>query len=283
MLFLFLGVRLMTIEDIIKNALDEDIGFGDITTDNLAIDDKIITADFVAKQKGILAGVFLIDKIFKIVDDKVKTIIKKSDGDNVEKGEIFATISGKSSSILKAERVILNFIQRLSGIATLTNNFVEKIKDYDVKILDTRKTTPLLRKLEKYAVRIGGGYNHRFGLYDMVMLKENHIRSVGSISEAITRIKQNDVTHKIEVEVTNLAELDEAVKAKADRAMLDNMTIEDMIIAVKKYKGIIELEASGNVTLDTVKQIAATGVDFISSGSLTHSFKSLDISLLFRR
>ncbi len=283
MLFLFLGVRLMTIEDIIKNALDEDIGFGDITTDNLAIDDKIITADFVAKQKGILAGVFLIDKIFKIVDDKVKTIIKKSDGDNVEKGEIFATISGKSSSILKAERVILNFIQRLSGIATLTNNFVEKIKDYDVKILDTRKTTPLLRELEKYAVRIGGGYNHRFGLYDMVMLKENHIRSVGSISEAVTRIKQNDVTHKIEVEVTNLAELDEAVKAKADRAMLDNMTIEDMIIAVKKYKGIIELEASGNVTLDTVKQIAATGVDFISSGSLTHSFKSLDISLLFRR
>jgi nicotinate-nucleotide pyrophosphorylase (carboxylating) len=273
----------MTIEDIIKNALDEDIGFGDITTDKLAIDDKIFTADFVAKQNGILAGVFLIDKIFKIVDDKVKTIIKKSDGDNVEKGEIFATISGKSSSILKAERVILNFIQRLSGIATLTNNFVEKIKGYDVKILDTRKTTPLLRELEKYAVRIGGGYNHRFGLYDMVMLKENHIRSVGSISEAITRIKQNDVTHKIEVEVTNLAELDEAVKAKADRAMLDNMTIEDMIIAVKKYKGIIELEASGNVTLDTVKQIAATGVDFISSGSLTHSFKSLDISLLFRR
>ncbi len=273
----------MNLDEIIKKALEEDIGFGDITSDNLNLENIISTADFVAKEDGILAGLFLIEKIFKYLDENIEINLKKNDGDYVKKGEIFATIKGSSTVILKGERVCLNFIQRLSGIATLTYKFVEKIKKYNVKILDTRKTTPLLRELEKYAVIKGGGYNHRFGLFDMILIKENHIRSAGSIKRAVSLIRENDVTHKIEVEVTNLKELKEAVESKADRAMLDNMTIDEMKEAVKLYKNKIELEASGNVTLETVEKIAQTGVDFISSGSLTHSYKSLDISLLFRR
>ncbi len=273
----------MDIDEIIRYAIKEDLGYGDITTDNLNLENKIIEADFIAKQDGILAGIFLIKKIFGFIDATIEINILKNDGEPIKKGQIFATIKGAASSILKAERVTLNFIQRLSGIATLTNKFTKKIKNYKVKILDTRKTTPLLRELEKYAVKVGGGYNHRFGLFDMILIKENHIRSAGSITNAVKLIKEKDVIHKVEVEVTNLDELTEAVQAGADRAMLDNMSINDMKKAVKMYKDKIELEASGNVTLDTVEDIAKTGVHFISSGAITHSYKSLDISLLFRR
>ena len=271
----------MNIEKLIELSLEEDIQHGDITTDNLEIEDRLSKASLVAKENGILAGIEIAFKVFKKIDFLTKCRAFKKDGDKLIKGEKIAEISGKSSSLLKAERVALNFLQRLSGIATLTARFVEKVSFFNTKILDTRKTTPLLRELEKYAVRCGGGFNHRFGLYDMIMLKENHIRTAGSISKAVESIKKHNTSYKIEVEVTNLKELEEAVNCKIDRIMLDNMPLDEMKEAVKKYSDQIEFEASGNVTLETIEDIAATGVHFISSGALTHSYKSLDISLLF--
>ena len=272
----------MSIDEIIKKSLEEDIGYKDITTENLSLQNTIATADFIAKSSGIIAGINIAKKVFFYVDSDVTFTISKEDGDVVKKGDLIAFVTGNAASILKAERVALNFLQRMSGIASLTHKFVKETEGFSAKILDTRKTTPLLRELEKYAVKTGGGYNHRFGLYDMVMLKENHIRSAGSIAKAVNLIKENDVTHKIEVEVTNIEELKEAVKAKVGRAMLDNMSVEDMKTAVKLFGDKIELEASGNVSLKTVRKIAETGVHYISSGALTHSYKSLDISLLFR-
>jgi nicotinate-nucleotide pyrophosphorylase (carboxylating) len=199
----------------------------------------------------------------------------------LEKGMEIAVIAGNPVSLLKAERVALNFLQRLCGISSQTKNFCDQIKHTNCKLLDTRKTTPLFRRLEKYAVQIGGGFNHRFGLYDMVLIKENHIRAVGSITNAVTQIRSRVQTYKIEVEVTNFKELEEAYQNKADRIMLDNMSLTDMKKAVKKYGDKVELEASGNVSLKTIKAIAETGVHFISCGALTHSYRSLDISLLF--
>ena len=272
----------MSIEEIIKKSLEEDIGYKDVTTANLKLKHTDVTADFIAKDDGIIAGIYIAKRVLYCVDPDVKFTIFKEDGSMVKIGDKIASVTGNATSILKAERVALNFLQRLSGIASLTNKFVKEIKGYHSKILDTRKTTPLLRELEKYAVKTGGGYNHRFGLYDMVMLKENHIRSVGSITKAVALIRENDVTHKIEVEVTNIRELKEAVKTKVDRAMLDNMSLEDIKNAVNLFGDKIELEASGNVNLKTVRKIAETGVHYISSGALTHSYKSLDISLLFR-
>lgn len=271
----------MKIEDLVKNALIEDIHSGDITTDYLDIN-NYTTAQLIAKDDGILAGINIAKLAFKTIDINTEFIIHKYDGDKICKGDKLADIKGKSNSLLKAERVGLNFLQRMSGIATMTNKYVEAIKPHKAKLLDTRKTTPLLRDLEKYAVRMGGGYNHRFGLYDMIMLKENHIRAAGSIREAIKAVKKHNTTYKIEVEVTNLQELEEAFNEQIDRVMLDNMSIEEMQEAVRKYSGKIELEASGNVTLLTIGKIAQTGVDFISSGALTHSYKSMDITLLFK-
>ena len=271
----------MNIDKMIELSLEEDLWYGDVTTDNLGIENKISKAYFLAKESGVLAGIQIAEKVFKKVDASIGFRALKKDGDKLSAGDRIAEISGKSASLLKAERVALNFLQRMSGIATLTNKFVERIAPFKAKLLDTRKTTPGLREFEKYAVRVGGGYNHRFGLFDMVMLKENHIRAVGSISEAVNRIKNSTYSYKIEVEVTNLEELEEAVKCKVDRIMLDNMSFSEMRKAVEKYSGKVELEASGNVTLETVGKIAETGVDFISSGSLTHSYKSFDISLLF--
>jgi len=271
----------MNIDKLIELSLEEDIRHGDVTTDNLGIEDRSSTAFLVSKENGILAGIEITFKVFKKIDFSTKCRAFKKDGDKLIKGEKIAEISGKSSSILKAERVALNFVQRISGIASLTARFVEKVSSFNTKILDTRKTTPLLRELEKYAVRTGGGFNHRFGLYDMVMLKENHIRAAGSISKAVEAIKKHNTSYKIEVEVTNSTELEEAVNCKVDRVMLDNMSLDEMKKAVEKYSHKVELEASGNVTLETIEEIAATGVHFVSSGALTHSYKSLDISLLF--
>jgi len=282
MLFLFEGKReKMNIDRVIELSLEEDLWSGDITTDNLGIENKISSSYLVAKENGILAGIEIAKKVFKKIDETVNFKALKKDGDKLFAGDKIAEISGKSVSILKAERVALNFLQRMSGIATLTNEFVKRIAPFKAKLLDTRKTTPMLREFEKYAVRIGGGYSHRFGLYDMVMLKENHIRAVGSISKAVERIKKNIFSYKIEVEVTNLKELEEAAQCGVDRIMLDNMSLSEMRKAVEKFSGKVELEASGNVTLKTIGKIAETGVDFISSGSLTHSYKSFDISLLF--
>ncbi|MCK9330718.1 MAG: carboxylating nicotinate-nucleotide diphosphorylase [Candidatus Cloacimonetes bacterium] len=272
----------MKVKEIIELALQEDIGTGDITTDYLELPKKNKSAYLIAKQAGVLCGLQIAFDAFKIVDESVKCIAYRKDGDMLKIGETFAKVEGYSSSILKGERVALNFLQRLSGIATLTKSFVDNISPFPAKLLDTRKTTPLLRQLEKYAVKTGGAYNHRFGLYDMIMIKENHIHAAGSISQAVKSLKKQNATYRIEVEVTNLEELEEAVNAKVDRVMLDNMSIELMREAVQKYSGKVELEASGNVTLETIHKIASTGVDYISSGALTHSYKSLDISLLFK-
>jgi len=271
----------MRLKEIVLSALEEDIGTGDITTEYLDIPKKNTTAYLVAKQDGILCGLQVAFLVFHTLDDTLKCVAYRKDGDILKKGEQFAKIEGHSASILQAERVALNFIQRMSGIATQTKTYVQKIQHTHARVLDTRKTTPLLRSLEKYAVRIGGGHNHRFGLYDMVLVKENHIRVAGSITKAIDKIRLHNTTYKIEVEVTNLAELDEAVACAVDRVMLDNMSIDQMAEAVRKHGSTIEIEASGNVTLDTIEAIAMTGVDFISSGALTHSYRSLDISLLF--
>ncbi len=279
--FCFTGEKL-NIEEIVKLALREDIGYGDITTESLDFGHKSAQASLIAKEEGVLAGLDVALSVFKQLDPDCNCIAYYKDGDCLKKSDVIARVSGRASKILQAERVALNLLQRMSGIATITHKMVEAIKPYPARLLDTRKTTPLLRELEKYAVRVGGGFNHRFGLFDMVMLKENHIRSAGSITIAVERVRKRMVTYKIEVEVTNLKELDEAAACGVDRIMLDNMSVTDMKKAVKKYGGKVELEASGNVSLETVNKIAATGVDYISSGMITHSYTSLDISLLFK-
>jgi len=270
----------MQIEQLIKLALEEDIGSGDITTDYLYLPRKNVSAYLIAKEDGILCGLQIALQTFQTVDNTIKFVAYKKDGDFVRKGESFAKIEGYSSSILKAERVALNFLQRLSGIATLTSIYVAAIKPYQAKLLDTRKTTPLLRSIEKYAVRIGGGYNHRFGLYDMILIKENHIKSYGNIFQAIINIKQHTTSYKVVAEVTNSDELRNAVMAGADRVLLDNMSLDEMHNAVQDFHDMVEIEASGNVTLSTITDIASTGVHYISCGALTHSYRSLDISLL---
>lgn len=276
-----MGYR-MDIKELVKQSLIEDIGSGDITTDSLELVKTITQATIIAKENGVIAGLHIFYEVFKQIDSEVKITLYKRDGDKVTDKEPIAKLEGDPVSLLKGERVALNFIQRMSGIASHTAKMVEQLAGTDAKLLDTRKTTPLLRQLEKYAVKVGGGFNHRFGLYDMIMLKENHIRAAGSITKAVEMVKKNNCTYKIEVEVTNLEELKEAVEAKVDRVMLDNMTLDSMKNAVELYKGKVELEASGNVKLETIRKIAETGVDYISSGAITHSYKSLDISLLFR-
>jgi nicotinate-nucleotide pyrophosphorylase (carboxylating) len=272
----------MQLEQLISLALDEDIQTGDITTEYLELNRGTIEAFLVAKAEGVLAGLPVLVKTFHMVDANTTIVLYKKDGDKVKRGDEIARIEGNAASVLRGERVALNFLQRLSGIATMTRSMVDEIAGTKAKVLDTRKTTPLLRSLEKYAVRMGGGFNHRFGLYDMIMLKENHIRSAGSITKAVENVKRHNTTYKIEVEVTNLDECLEAYGCGVDRIMLDNMSLEVMRQAVDLYSGKVELEASGNVKLETIRAIAETGVDFISSGALTHSFRSLDISLLFK-
>ena len=272
----------MRLEDLILQAIEEDLGNGDITTNYLDLERTNTVAFMIAKADGMVAGVDVAIRVFKLLDSELKTLIYRKDGDIVKPFDEILRIEGNPSSILKGERTALNFIQRLSGIATKTNNLVKLIESTDVKLLDTRKTTPLLRRLEKYAVRIGGGYNHRTGLYDMILIKENHIRAAGGITEAIRRVKLHNTTYKIEIEVTNLFELAEAFKAGVDRVMLDNMDVKTIKQAVKKYKGKVELEVSGGINESNIQMYAATGVDYISCGALTHSVKALDISLLFK-
>ncbi len=271
----------MFFDDLIRQALAEDIGHGDVTTDSLELDAVYSNAFMVAKADGIIAGINIAMRSFKLVDNDLKITIYRKDSDQVKAGDEIMKIEGRASNILKAERVALNFLQRLSGIATQTRLMVDALEGTGARLLDTRKTTPLLRALEKYAVRVGGGFNHRFGLFDMVLLKENHIRACGGISEAVKRVKKHNTSHKIEVEVTNLAELAEAVKAGADRVMLDNMDIPTIKQAAKIYRKKVELEISGGINEKNIRKYARTGVHYLSSGAITHSYKSLDISLLF--
>ena len=270
------------LNEIINNALQEDIGWGDVTTESTISKDKISSARLIAKQNGIMCGLDVFELVMKTVDDKIKIDMHCTDGDCVEKGQLIASINGPSASILTAERVALNFLQRMSGIATQTAKMVELVKGTNAAIVDTRKTTPGLRMLEKYAVRIGGGHNHRFNLADGVLIKDNHIRAAGGITEAVVASKKV-VSHmiKIEVETENIQMVEEALSASADVIMLDNMDVETMTQAVKLINGRAIVEASGNMGEGNLKQVALAGVDIISIGSLTHTVSALDISLRF--
>ena len=269
--------------DIIDEALIEDIQEGDHTTLATIDHEAAGTAKLLVKEPGIIAGVELAEQILKHVNPELEVDIFIPDGARVEPGDIVLTASGRVQALLVAERTMLNFMQRMSGIATNTNRFVQAVRHTEAKILDTRKTTPGLRTFEKWAVRIGGGHNHRFGLYDMIMIKDNHVDFCGGIENAINRVHQyladNELNLRIEVETRNLDEVWQVLKTgRVDRIMLDNYSLEALREAVKVIDKQFETEASGGVNLNTVKAIAETGVDFISVGELTHSVKSLDLS-----
>jgi len=261
--------------------LEEDVGHQDITTDNLDTD-KHIEAYMIAKEDGILAGIEFAKEVYNLVGGcKLENFVK--DGASIKKGDILAIAYGSGKSILKAERLSLNIVQKLSGIATLTNKYVEKIKDTGVRLLDTRKTTPGFRAFEKYAVKVGGGDNHRFALYDMVMIKDNHIALAGSITDAVNQIKKKvSPMVKIEVEVSSFEQLEEALKNPVDVIMLDNMSATDVKKAVKLINKSKLVEVSGNITIENIRDYALAGPDFISTGSVIHSAKWLDISLKFK-
>ncbi len=272
------------IQEIIANALREDIGDGDHSTLACVPENAIGKAHLLIKDDGILAGVELAVEIFKQFDPSLVVNVFKNDGDHVVKGEIAFTVEGSSRSILTTERLVLNFMQRMSGIATQTAKIVQKIDGLSTKLLDTRKTTPGIRYMEKWAVRIGGGYNHRFALYDMIMLKDNHIDYAGGITKAVqqthTYLNQSNKSLKIEVEVRTEAELIEAIATPGiDRIMLDNFQPSEIKRLLPLIPSHIETEASGGITLDTIRAYAETGVQFISVGALTHSAGSLDLSL----
>lgn len=272
------------IDQIIKNALNEDIGDGDHSSLSCVPENAMGTAKLIVKQEGIIAGVDLAERIFKTYDSSLEITTYIQDGQKVKVGDVAFVISGKSRSILSTERLVLNFMQRMSGIATKTNRIVDLIEGTDTKLLDTRKTTPGIRYMEKWAVRIGGAYNHRFALYDMIMLKDNHIDYAGGVVQAITRandyLKETGKELKIEIEVRNREELDEVLSVgQVDRIMLDNFTPQEITDILSQIPDSIETEASGGINEDTIRSYAETGVDFISVGALTHSFESLDMSL----
>jgi nicotinate-nucleotide pyrophosphorylase (carboxylating) len=271
------------ISKLISSALKEDLGNGDITTKATISKSKKAIGKFLVKADGIIAGLEIAKAVFKTVDPKIKFEIIINDGAKVKYGDVAAIVSGKAQSLLTAERTALNFLQRMSGIATSANIYSEKVKHTKAKVIDTRKTVPGLRTLDKLAVKLGGCANHRIGLYDMFLIKDNHIQVTGSITKAVEACvwynKKNHTKFKIEVETKNLKEVEEALTTKADIIMLDNFEIDEMQKAVKLINGNCKVEASGGVHLDTVKAIAETGVDFISVGALTHSVKALDISL----
>jgi len=282
---------------IIRTALAEDIGDGDVTTLTTIPESALFQGDLIAKENGVIAGLEVAKRVFAELDSRVQWTSLVQDGDPVRAGQIIARVWGPGRALLTGERVALNLLQRMSGIATLTRRCVDAVQSTRATILDTRKTAPGLRILDKWAVCLGGGQNHRSGLYDMALIKDNHIAAVGSILEAVRRVRAGDDRGRlIEVEVTNVEQLQEALAALAwlgprhaprqaglvDRIMLDNMTLEQMREAVKIAGGRVPLEASGNVNLNTVGAIAETGVDYISCGALTHSVKALDISLELR-
>ncbi|MGE5628617.1 MAG: carboxylating nicotinate-nucleotide diphosphorylase [Solirubrobacterales bacterium] len=267
------------VDDIIKIALMEDIPNCDITTDYVIEPHSRCQADLFAKGNGVIAGLEVFERVFTILGDVTVQLIK-AEGDMVTSGDLIARIKGSTLNILKGERTALNLLQRMSGIATITREYADKIKHTNTKLLDTRKTTPGLRILEKYAVTVGGGYNHRFNLSDGIMLKDNHISAAGGIRQAVEKVRERcSFVRKIEVETESLDMIMEALEAEADIIMLDNMDIDTMKKAVHIINKRALTEASGNVSLETIKEIAETGVDFISCGALTHSYKALDLSL----
>lgn len=272
-----------SLNQIIKDALAEDIGSGDITT-LATIDSKVLAhGEFLVKQDGVIAGFEILKKIIEIFDPSLRLTLFAKDGDRVSAKTVVAIVKGKAASILTVERTLLNFLQRMSGIATMCRLMQDKISHTKAKIIDTRKTVPGLRMIDKLAVKLSGCSNHRFGLYDMFLIKDNHIEAAGSITKAIKLCKKykskNHLNYKIEVETTNLQQVKEALECDVDIIMLDNFELSVMKRAVEMINDKCIIEASGNVNLDIVKPIAETGVDFISVGSITHSVKALDISL----
>jgi len=270
------------IDDIITRALREDMPMGDITTDSTVPPSETCRANLIAKEDGVIAGLEVFERTFMLLDPNMQIERFVEDGDFVAKGTRIMFLSGNARAMLKAERTALNLLQRMSGISSLTRRFAEKLKGTDSKIVDTRKTAPGLRYLDKYAVRAGGGTNHRFCLSDGVLIKDNHIKAAGGIIPAVKRARAS-IPHpiRIEVDTESLEQVKEALEAGADIIMLDNMTPDLMTEAVSFINKRALTEASGNITVDTVETIARTGVDLISSGSLTHSVKAMDISLRF--
>jgi nicotinate-nucleotide pyrophosphorylase (carboxylating) len=265
---------------LIRTVLDEDIGAGDVTTGAALLGDEAGLARATAKTGMVVAGIDLFGEVFLTLDPTLIFTALRRDGERVEAGELLAELSGRLASILTAERSALNLFQRMSGIATQTRRYVDAVGDLPVKILDTRKTAPGLRILDKYAVRVGGGFNHRFALYDGVLIKDNHIAAAGGIAPAVRRVRQRiPHTLKVEVEVKDMTELDEALAAGADAVLLDNMGLAELSAAVRRVGGRIPCEASGNMTLERIREVAETGVDLISVGALTHSVAAADISL----
>jgi nicotinate-nucleotide pyrophosphorylase (carboxylating) len=274
----------LVVKAIIDAALAEDIGPGDITSQLTIPGDAVSRANISVREDGVIAGMDVARMVFEIVDPNVKFERKINDGDRIEAGQVLAIVEGRSRSLLAGERVALNLMQRLSGIATKTARFVHLVEGTSARIIDTRKTTPGLRILEKYAVRIGGGRNHRFGLHDGILIKDNHIIAAGGVEKAV-RVAKTNAPHtlKVEVEVRTLDELAEALLACADAVLLDNMGLETMRKSVEMASGKAVLEASGGVSESTVRDIAETGVDLISVGALTHSIEALDIGMDFEK
>jgi nicotinate-nucleotide pyrophosphorylase (carboxylating) len=268
------------IDRIVEYALREDLGDGDITTNALTTAKEDSKAVIRAKARGVIAGLPIAKRVFQKLDHTVVCVDNIGEGEIIKPGDVLSEINGGTRAILSGERLALNILQRLSGIATLTSKYVKAVEGLPVKILDTRKTAPGLRVLDKYAVSVGGGYNHRFGLFDMVLIKDNHIRIAGGVSEAVAVMrKKYRRKYKIEVETSGMEEVKEALIAGADIIMLDNMTPEQMRKAVRLIDRNALVEASGGITLRNVREIAETGIDFISVGSLTHSAPALDIGL----
>jgi nicotinate-nucleotide pyrophosphorylase (carboxylating) len=271
------------IDRIIRNALQEDIGLGDVTTMATVESGVVVRAELVAKEDFVLSGIDVAGRVFRLLDENVAFEKLLEDGQNVRRGEVLAWLKGEASALLQGERVALNLLQRMSGVATLTAQFVRETAETGATIVDTRKTTPGLRVLEKYSVRMGGGRNHRTSLYDGVLIKENHSAAAGGIAVAVARARKR-VSHtlRIEVETRDLGEVEEALEAGADIVLLDNMDLDTLRQAVQTVAGRALTEASGGVDLKTAKGIAETGVDLISVGALTHSYRAVDISMLFQ-
>lgn len=263
----------------IRLALAEDVGSGDATTDNIVPRAAKAKVQIVAKQSGVIAGLEVARTVFLQLDEQIAFTPRVSDGSEVSQSQVVVEVYGSARALLTGERTALNFLGRMSGIATLTRQFVEAVAGTRAVILDTRKTAPGLRTIDKLAVKLGGGENHRHGLFDMVLIKDNHIDYAGSLREAVRRVRDSGTNLEIEVEARSIREVREALAMKVERVLLDNMTLEMMREAVELNKGAAKLEASGNVTLATVREIAETGVDYISVGALTHSPRTFDVSL----
>lgn len=271
------------IDKFIKMALEEDLGVvGDLTTDSIFSDEHVSEGKFSYREESVVGGICFAKRVFEILDNTIQFEIIKKDGDFVNKNEVVALIKGKTKTILKGERLALNLLQRISGIATNTKKYVDKVSGYNVKVVDTRKTTPLFRYFEKYGVKIGGGYNHRFALYDAVMIKDNHIAAAGSIKNAISMVKKNiPHTTKIEVEADTYEQAIIAMESGADIILLDNIRGDYLKKCVEILKNKVIIEASGNINLENIREIAESGVDIISVGAIIYNAKNIDIGLDF--